>query len=67
MSYQLASPDSSAPAQDLRAWLEELRELSPTKEVKNAMRRAERMLKSQKGSGRRERPGSRSQHYDDND
>ncbi len=59
MSYQLASPDSSAPAQDWRAWLEELRDLSPTKEVKNAMRRAEQMLKSQRGSGRRERAGAR--------
>lgn len=56
MSYLLASPDSSATPQDWRVWLEELRDLNPTAEVKSAIRKAEKMLKNQRDTTRRTRP-----------
>ncbi len=53
MSNLLESPDSSAPTQDWRIWLEELMELRQTNEVKSAIRRAQQVLNSRRTAEKR--------------
>ncbi|KVP17129.1 hypothetical protein [Burkholderia ubonensis] len=53
MSTLLESPDSSAPTQDWRAWLDDLMEMQQTAEVKSAVRRAQQVLNSRRSTVKR--------------
>lgn len=65
MSYLLASPDSSAPLHDWRIWLEELRDMTPSAEVKAAIRKAEKILRSQRDQEKRNRVSYKHRYHDE--
>ncbi|WP_157649586.1 hypothetical protein [Burkholderia ubonensis] len=64
MSNLLESPDSSAPTQDWRAWLDELKEMRQTAEVKAAVHRAQQVLNSRRSTEKRTCPRKNRDRFD---
>lgn len=65
MSYLLACPESSATLNEWRIWLEELRDMTPTAEVKAAIRKAEKTIKTHREQDRRIRVSHKHRYHDD--
>lgn len=53
MSNFLEFPDSSASTEDWRAWMDELKDMRQTADVKSAIRRAEQVLNTRRSSEKR--------------